>query len=149
MIPQILCIFTGILGLTPVIIWYRRDKVISYIVLILTIFTVIQHSTERIGNYPSLLKSSQQISQLAVWLDRFSCLLLVTCIFIRRVQIHHKWFLSIALSLIIICDLGIVTEPWTFAIIHSIWHGMGWLYLSLLSHKEKDSFDIFTDYNVK
>ena len=128
--PQILSILSGSLGIIPAYLWLKTIPIIGYTVCSSVLFTIIQHSTEKLHKYPPIVNIGKSYKYF-LWLDRsFACLLIFLLYFHLREKVFKPRLLLISgVSLLVICDSGIIIDGVLYSIIHSLWHSFVWMYL--------------------
>lgn len=129
--PQLYSIITGLFGIIPSILAYKKNKIISLLILNSTFFTVLQHLTETLNNNLAYYNVN---NKLFLYADRVSAIILGFTILtkLKYKIFNYKIILSFAFILLVICDSKIIKSDKLYSVIHSLWHTLIWYYLILI-----------------
>ena len=129
--PQLYSIITGLFGIIPSILAYKKNKIISLLILNSTFFTVLQHLTETLNNNLAYYNVN---NKLFLYADRVSAIILGFTILtkLKYKIFNYKIILSNAFILLVICDSKIIKSDKLYSVIHSLWHTLIWYYLILI-----------------
>ncbi len=122
--PQLLTVISGFFGFVPAIYTFNINVYTSFTIFFVTIATIMQHLTENLNNYDAYLNILNIDEIFFVYIDRLLSVLLTIVLIKTRYKsmISNKNKICMSLVFLIVCDLNLISNPYIYSLLHSIWH---------------------------
>ena len=129
---KLVTVLSGAGGFIVAYYWSRINKYFALAIFNSTVFTILNHLTERIYGFSPIFYVDTKIESFLLIMDRSMAMLTgILLLFLLHTHTYHKILLLCAV-LLILCDCNIVKGT-TYFLIHSCWHLAIWIYLYIMS----------------
>ena len=127
-LEQFLLLSSAFYSLKPIYFACTKNEyTVSISILFVLIFTICQHSTEKLYNTTPIFKTIYGFdAKFWLYADRFSAFILGFLLLVHKklseISSNIKISLLISFSFLILCDSGVLDDGLIYAIVHSLWH---------------------------